>query len=114
MAAGNVTSARLEWNTAGSMTQTAADTTEGAVVSPGADESTVLVLTSSGALTATVQSGDGIQGTGDLTVSFTAAGTKYLALESGKYKQTRGANAGKIIVKTSAAGLTVGCLILPR
>ena len=114
MAVAKVTSRQLKWNEAAEASLTASDATDGALVSPGSDESTVLVLTSSGALTATVKSGDGIQGTGDLTVSFTAAGTKYLALESGKYKQTRGANAGKIIVKTSAAGLTVGCLILPR
>lgn len=114
MAAGNVTSAGLEWNTAGSMTQTAADTTDGALVSPGPDESTVLVLTASAELTATIKAGDGIQGTEDLAIAFSGAGTKYVSLESGKYKQTRGENAGKIIVKTSASGLTVGCVILPR
>lgn len=114
MAASSVTSVQLEWNTAGSMTQAAADTTDGALVSPGSDESTVLALTASGELTATIKSGDGLQGTGDLTIAFTEAGTKYVSLESGRYKQTKGANAGKIVVKTSASGLTVGCLILPR
>ena len=61
MAAAKVTSAGLEWNTAGSMTQTAADTTDGALVSPGPDESTVLVLTASAELTATIKAVHGIR-----------------------------------------------------
>ena len=114
MAATNVTSAKLKWNEAKEVSQSAADATDGALVSPGPDEATVLVLTAAGALTATVKAGDGIQGTEDLSIEFSGAGTKYVSVESGRYKQTKGEKAGKIEVKTTAAGLTVGCLILPR
>ena len=114
MAAATVTTKKLVWNTPDAPTLATADTTDGAYVTPSNDEATVLILTASGALTATVNAGDGIQGVDDLSVTFSAAGTKYLSVESGRYKITSGANKGKILVKTSASGLTVGCLALPR
>lgn len=114
MAAATVTTKRLTWNTPDTATMAAADTTDGAYVTPLNDEATVLILTASAALTATVKAGDGVQGVEDLSVAFAAAGTKYLSVESGRYKLTKGANKGKILVKTSASGLTVGCLALPR
>ncbi|PWL49501.1 MAG: hypothetical protein DBY36_07745 [Clostridiales bacterium] len=114
MAAATVTTKKLKWNEADSVTLATADATDGAYVTPANDEATVLILTASAALTATVKAGDGIQGVADLEVSMTNGATKYLSVESGRYKITSGPNAGKILVKTSAAGLTVGCLALPR
>ena len=114
MAATSVTTKHLTWGAAGAPTMAAPDGTLGALIRPGSDESTLLVLTATGALTATVKAGDGIQGTSDLSVAFTAAGTKYLAVESGKYLITHGDDAGCIRVIPSTTGLTVGCITLPR
>ena len=101
-----MTNTNLKWNQAAAAVLTAAGTDSGIWVTPGADEATVLILTASGAMDVTIAAGDGIQGTG--------AGTQYVSLESGRYKQTRGEHMGKFLVKPSANGLTVGCLRLPR
>ena len=114
MAATSVTTKHLTWGTVGAPTMAAPDGTLGALVRPGNDESTLLVLTATGALTATIKAGDGIQGTSDLTVNFTAAGTRYLAVESGKYLITQGDDAGCIRIIPSTTGLMVGCIVLPR
>ena len=109
-----MTNTNLKWNQAAAAEMAAADTQNGILVTPGADEATVLILTASGAMDVTISAGDGIQGGNDLVVSFAGAGTQYISLESGCYKQTRGEHAGKILIKPSASGLTVGCLRLPR
>ena len=114
MAAASVTTKQLTWGAAGAPTMATPDATDGALICPGADESTLLVLTASGALTATIKAGNGIQGTSDLTVTFAAAGTQYVAVESGKYLIAHGDNAGCIRVIPSTTGLTVGCIVLPR
>ena len=109
-----MTNTNLKWNQAAAAEMAAADTQNGILVTPGADEATVLILTASGAMDVTISAGDGIQGGNDLGVSFAGAGTQYISLESGCYKQTRGEHAGKLLIKPSASGLTVGCLRLPR
>ena len=114
MAAATVTTKKLLWNTADKITMATADTTAGAYVTPASDEATLLVLTATAALTATVAAGDGIQGVEDLSVTMASGDTKYLAVESGRYKITSGEHKGKILVKTSATGLSVGCVVLPR
>lgn len=109
-----MTNTNLKWNQAAAAEMTAAGTENGIWVTPGADEATVLILTAAGAMDVTISAGDGIQGTDDLVIAFAGAGTQYVSLESGCYKQTRGEHAGKLLVKPSASGLTVGCLRLPR
>ena len=109
-----MTNTNLRWNEAATAVLTAADTASGIWVTPGADEATVLILTASGAMTVTISAGDGLQGTEDLQIVFQNAGTRYLSVESGRYLQTRGENAGKLLIKPSTSGLTVGCLRLPR
>ncbi len=109
-----MTNTNLKWNQAAAAEMTAAGTDSGIWVTPGADEATVLILTASGAMDVTISAGDGIQGTNDLVIAFAGAGTQYVSLESGCYKQTRGEHAGKLLIKPSASGLTVGCLRLPR
>lgn len=109
-----MTNTNLKWNSAAAAEMTAADIENGIWVTPGADEATVLILTAAGAMDVTISAGDGIQGTDDLVIAFAGAGTQYVSLESGCYKQTRGEHAGKFLVKPSASGLTVGCLRLPR
>ena len=114
MAASKVTTRQLRWNEAGAVTLTAVDAADGAVLTPAGDEATVIILSSTAAVTATIKAGDGIQGTSDLTVSVAANSTQYIALESGRFCMTKGADRGKIRVTTSAAGLSAGCLALPR
>ena len=84
MAAATVETKKLIWNKGEEYAATAVDTTDGAYLTPGNDEATLIVLTSS------------------------------VAVESGRFKITKGANAGKIKVTTSAAGLSAGCIVLPR
>ena len=114
MAASKVTAKRLKWNEAGTVTLAAVDATDGAVLTPAGDESTVIILASTAAVTATIKAGDGIQGTSDLTVSVAANSTQYIALEAGRFCMTKGADRGKIRLTASAAGLSAGCLALPR
>ena len=114
MAAANVVTKKLSWNKGEEYAATAVDPTDGAYLTPGNDETTLIVLTSSAAVTATIKAGDGIQGVSDITVSVGASKTAYVAVESGRFKITKGANAGKIKVTTSAAGLSAGCIVLPR
>lgn len=114
MAAANVVTKKLIWNKGEEYAVTAVDTADGAYLTPGNDEATLIVLTSSAAVTATIKAGDGIQGVSDITVSVGANKTAYVAVESGRFKITKGANAGKIKVTTSAAGLSAGCIVLPR
>ena len=85
MAASKVTAKRLKWNEAGTVTLAPVDATDGAVLTPAGDESTVISLTSTAAVTATIKAGDGIQGTSDLTVSVAANSTQYIELESGSF-----------------------------
>lgn len=114
MAAANVVTKNLIWNQGEEYAATAVDANDGAFLTPGNDEATLIVLTSSAAVTATIKAGDGIQGVSDITVSVGANKTAYVAVESGRFKITKGANAGKIKVTTSAAGLSAGCIVLPR
>lgn len=67
------------------------------------DDRTSIVVTATDACTITVESGDGIQGTADLSLSVPSAGTYVLRLESGLFKHTSGVNRGKVGIKASAA-----------
>ena len=66
MAAANVVTKKLIWNKGEEYAATAVDTTDGAFLTPGNDEATLIVLTSSAAVTAT------ITGLGNYTGSRTA------------------------------------------
>ena len=114
MATANVVMKKLRWNQGEEFTPSAVNAADGAFLTPGNDEATLIVLTSSASVTATIKAGDGIQGVSDITVSVGANKTAYVAVESGRFKITKGANAGKIKVTTSAAGLSAGCIVLPR
>ena len=69
MAAANVVTKKLIWNQGEEYAATAVDTANGALLTPGNDEATLIILTSSAAVTATIKAGDGIQGVSDITVS---------------------------------------------
>lgn len=105
---------KLIWNQGTEFAPTEVNVADGALLTPGNDEATLIVLTSSAAVTATIKAGDGIQGVSDITVSVGAGKMSCVAVESGRFKITKGAYAGKIKVTTSAAGLSAGCIVLPR
>ena len=111
MAAALVVNTVLSWNTAGDYPAMATiDPDDGAYVTPGADQRTLIILTASEAGTITIKKGDGIQAGSDLAVTFTAAGTKLVCVESGRYLITTGENKGRI--KITGSG-TAGCVVLP-
>ena len=117
MAAGiptKIETKKLIWNKGEEYAPTEVNVADGALLTPGNDEATLIILSSTAAVTATIKAGDGIQGVSDITVSVGANKTAYVAVESGRFKITKGANAGKIKVTTSAAGLSAGCIVLPR
>lgn len=63
-----------------------------------------LLLTASGACTATVLAGDGevFGGLEDLTITFDAAGEKAVCLDTARFKFVSGENKGCIVVKADA------------
>lgn len=70
----------------------------------GKDESTSIVILAGVAdVVATIKAGEGIQGMNDLALSLTA--TKYyeIPINSGKFKNTYGANTGKVLVSVDKA-----------
>lgn len=105
---------RLKWNEIGTVQLTTVDEADGAELLLAGDESTLIVLSASTALEATIHAGDGLQGTENLVLSLAADVPQYLAVESGRYCRTHGAESGKIRITASASGLSVGCLVLPR
>ena len=96
-----------DWNQAEDYTAPAAiDGTDGCEITLAADHKTLILLEASGETTATVKAGDALQGVGDLTIPFSAAGTKCLCLESGRF-----AKAGKVTI--TGASLKAACVVLP-
>lgn len=94
----------------------AVDVTDGAeVVMNGHDERTVVVVqntaTSSG--TVTIKAGNGIQGVADEVFSVPASSTTFIVPESGRFKNVSGDDKGKMIIKGSAATITVAVIKLP-
>lgn len=114
MAAAKVVTKKLIWNKGEEYTLTPIGSADGAYLTPGNDEATLIVLGSSADVTATIKAGDGIQGVSDITVSVGASKMAFVAVESGRFKITKGENAGKIKVMASASGLSAGCIVLPR
>lgn len=112
MAAGNVTNRTLTRNTPAEYpAMTAIDATDGAYITAAADDRMLIILTVTAAGTITLKKGDAKWGAqDDLAVTFSAAGTKIVAVESARYVITSGTNRGKI--KLTGSG-TAGCVVLP-
>ena len=67
-------------------TLTAIDTTDGLMIPCAADQKMLIILEKTGAAGDLVlKAGSAVQGTQDLTVTFSGVGTKVLNVESGKY-----------------------------
>ncbi|MEG0571406.1 MAG: hypothetical protein RR497_07160 [Oscillospiraceae bacterium] len=74
----------------------------------GEDSKTILIIDGA---TATINAGNGIQGTNSLVVPFTSGRSRVVVLESGKFVNTSGTNKGKVII--TGAGATVEVIELP-
>lgn len=71
------------------------------------DEHTTLVVVATEATTLTVLAGDGVQGASNLDIALGGAGTYLIRLDSGYFKNTAGANKGKVGIKPNKA-ITAG------
>lgn len=94
-------------------TFTAGKTAGSTVDFGGEDEKTVILFnnTGSGAGTATISAGDGIQGVTDLTVDV-PVGFSAIVLESGVCKKLTGDNKGAVVIKVSATTIGIAAVEL--
>lgn len=94
-------------------TFTAGKTAGSSVDFGGEDEKTVILFnnTGSGAGTATISAGDGIQGVTDLTVAV-PVGFSSMVLESGVCKKLTGDNKGAVVIKVSATTIAIAAVEL--
>ena len=77
----------------------------------GEDEKTVILFNASAAGTVTIMAGTGIQGVNDVKVDV-PAGYSAMVLESGAAKQITGDNKGGVLLKPSAATITIAAVEL--
>lgn len=91
----------------------AAGKTAGNVIDfQGEDEKTVILFNNTGdAGTAVITAGTGVQGVADITVNV-PKGFSAMVVESGFHKQTTGTNKGGLVIKPSAATITVSAVEL--
>lgn len=91
-----------------------ADAAAAATIEMGADDRMALLIRNEGAeeKTITIKAGNALQAGGDLTVSVQPSGCGVLHLESGKYAQVSGENAGCLCIEAED-GIHVACVILP-
>lgn len=61
----------------------------------------------------TVLKGNALQGTEDLEISIPAGKTYGIVVESGKFENVSGKNAGKVIIKGESTDITVQAVELP-
>ena len=67
------------------------------------DESTIILVTvASGNGTLTLEAGNGVQGVNSEPIAL-ATGTTAIAINSGRFKNTYGANVGKVVASTTVA-----------
>jgi hypothetical protein len=62
---------------------------------------------------ATILKGNSLQGTEDLEVSIPSGKTYGIVIESGKFENVSGENAGKVIIKGETTDITVQAVELP-
>lgn len=119
MAIASVTNTKLKTNTIAAMpTATAVDATAGAAVdySNKSDGRILLILENAhatAAKTATIKSGNGLQGTEDLAVEIAAGAQKVVVIETGKFVNVSGTNKGKVVITGTSADIKVSAIELP-
>lgn len=96
-------------------TSVAVNGTDGALVTLGSDERTLIIIENGATATKTVTivKGTGLQGTEDLTYTVPASGKVCTVIESGKFLITSGENKGKVKIKGESTDIKVSCIALP-
>lgn len=117
MATTNITNTSLKFNTAAAMPATSAlDASGGCRISfKNREDARILIILENSATAskeATVKAGNSIQGVKDLTVSLDAGQKKVITLESGKYMNVSGTNAGYVVI-TGTADIKAAAVELP-
>ena len=119
MAITSITNKKLKLNTVEAMpTAAAVDATDGASVdySNKSDGRILLILENahgSASKTATIKKGNGLQGVADLEIEIASGAKKCIVVESGKFVNVSGTNAGKVIITGSSADIKVSAIELP-
>ena len=98
--------------------ETAVDTSAGASVdyTNKSDGRILLMITNgngSDAKKATIVKGNALQGVEDLEISIPAGKTYGIVIESGKFENISGENAGKVVIKGESTDITVQAVELP-
>lgn len=98
--------------------ETAVDTSAGASVdyTNKSDGRILLMITNgneSDAKKATIVKGNALQGVKDLEISIPAGKTYGIVIESGKFENVSGENAGKVVIKGESTDITVQAVELP-
>lgn len=98
--------------------ETAVDTSAGASVdyTNKSDGRILLMITNenaSDAKKATIVKGNALQGVEDLEISIPAGKTYGIVIESGKFENVSGENAGKVVIKGESTDITVQAVELP-
>ena len=116
MAAVEIKTTKLAWNTFSELeAATAVSASDGALITFGADQKMIIVVTNGAASTKTVTvvAGDGIQATEDVTYTIPASGTVAIAVESGKFLLMNGLSKGKVLVKGASTDVKIQAIELP-
>lgn len=69
----------------------------------GKDQQTTFIVTAAAACNLTIKAGDSLQGVNDEVIAITANKYHAFSLDSGRFKNIRGENAGKVVMTPSAA-----------
>ena len=98
--------------------ETAVDTSAGASVdyTNKSDGRILLMITNgneSDAKKVTIVKGNALQGVEDLEISIPAGKTYGIVIESGKFENVSGENAGKVVIKGESTDITVQAVELP-
>lgn len=116
MAATSITVTKMTPEALATMpTAAAVDAKDGALIPWDAADGKLLILIENAASapkSVTIKSGGGLQGVGDLTLSLSASAKTAIMLDSGKYKQVKGDNKGKLVITGEDANVKVAALQL--
>lgn len=107
---------RNTFATAFGMLEQEVDVNDGAEFEMSERDDKYLILvhnTASAAKDVKVKSGNGLQGTGDITASLAASSYTFISLESGRFKNVSGADKGKVVITGGSADIKVAVFKLP-
>lgn len=103
----NITRTKTQYLVPVKVTPSAAVAANDTIEFDGMDERTLLLFNVTGAGNVVIEAGDNIQGVADLTLTFGETGMFAITLEAMGYKKTKGANKGKVVIKSKTATATL-------